>query len=302
MSFPPGAARRSSQVLNQAKIGLYVAVAIVLLMITSCAVARHSVTVQPGEVGVRIRTLGANAGVDPNPLPPGWHFIGIGERVVQFPTIQRTYTYTKEADERGSENEEITFSDKTGLPMTADVQIVLHVLPTQAPRLYTAWRLTFDQLFETPIRNDVRTAIAAESEKVAVDELYSGGRQGVIQRAMARVQGKWARQGVVVSQLDWIGPIRYPDIILQAIKNKTQVEQATLAAQAQVAQAKAQADARIEQARGFAESTRLQAEALRANPEVLRQKEIEAWKGLCPLNVKTCIIGASALTQVQADQ
>lgn len=246
-----------------------------------------------------IRTLGNNAGVDPVPLRSGWHLVGIGERVVEYPAIQRTYTYTKEPDERGSENEEITFSDRTGLPMTADVQIVLHVLPNMAPSLYRAWRLNFDQLFETPIRNDVRTAIAAEAEKVTVEELYSGGRQGVVQRALTRVQGKWARQGVQISQLDWIGPIRYPDIILQAIKNKTQVEQATLAAQAQVAQAKAQADARIEQARGYAESTRLQAEALRANPEVLRQKEIEAWKGLCPLNVKTCIIGANALTEVK---
>jgi regulator of protease activity HflC (stomatin/prohibitin superfamily) len=271
------------------------------LLLTTCTVVSHSVTVQPGDVGVLIRTLGNNAGVDPVPLQSGWHLIGIGERVVEFPAIQRTYTYTKEPDERGVENEEITFSDRTGLPMTADVQIVLHVLPNRAPSLYKAWRLNFDQLFETPIRNDVRTAIAAEAEKVTVEQLYSGGRQGVVQRALARVQGKWAKQGVQISQLDWIGPIRYPDIILQAIKNKTQVEQATLAAQAQVAQAKAQADARIEQARGFAESTRLQAEALRANPEVLRQKEIEAWKGLCPLNVKTCIIGASALADLKEE-
>jgi regulator of protease activity HflC (stomatin/prohibitin superfamily) len=277
------------------------AIIIAGLLLTTCTVARHSVTVQPGDVGVLIRTLGNNAGVDPVPLQSGWHLIGIGERVVEYPAIQRTYTYTKEADDRGVENEEITFSDRTGLPMTADVQIVLHVLPARAPSLYKAWRLNFDQLFETPIRNDVRTAIAAEAEKVTVEQLYSGGRQGVVQRALARVQDKWAKQGVQISQLDWIGPIRYPDIILQAIKNKTQVEQATLASQAQVAQAKAQADARIEQARGYAESTRLQAEALRANPEVLRQKEIEAWKGLCPLNVKTCIIGASALADLKEE-
>jgi len=260
------------------RVFLYLVAGLLLLVVTSCTVAKHSVTVQPGDVGVLIRTLGANAGVDPTPLQSGWHFVGIGERVVEYPAIQRTYTYTKESDERGSENEEINFADKSGLPMTADVQIVLHVMPNKAPSLYKAWRLNFDQLFETPIRNDVRTAIAAEAEKVTVEELYSGGRQGVVQRALARVQTKWASQGVQISQLDWIGPIRYPEIILQAIKNKTQVEQATLAAQAQVAQAKAQADARIETARGYAEATRLQAEALRANPEVLRQKEIEAWR------------------------
>jgi regulator of protease activity HflC (stomatin/prohibitin superfamily) len=280
------------------RLAAYAAVGFLILLISGCSLAKHSVTVQPGDVGVLIRTLGGNAGVDPSPLQSGWHFVGIGERVIEYPAIQRTYTYTKDADDRGKENEEITFADKSGLPMTADVQIVLHVLPSRAPSLYKAWRLDFDQLFETPIRNDVRTAIAAEAEKVTVEELYSGGRQGVVQRALFRVQRKWDSQGVQISQLDWIGPIRYPDIILAAIKNKTQVEQATLAAQAKVAQATAEANARIETARGLAESTRLQAEALRANPEVLRQKEIENWKGLCPLNVKTCILGQGVINSV----
>ena len=113
-------------------------------------------TVEPGNVGVRIRTFGPNAGVDAQPLQTGWHLMGLGERLVQYPVIQRTYTYTREADERGPENEEVTFSDNTGLPMTADVQIVLQVGANCAPELYTRYRLSFDQLFEGPVRNDVR--------------------------------------------------------------------------------------------------------------------------------------------------
>ncbi|HWU50918.1 MAG TPA: SPFH domain-containing protein, partial [Asticcacaulis sp.] len=76
-------------------------------------------TVQPGNVGVKIRTLGPNAGVDATPVTSGWHLNLLGERIVEFPVIQRTYTYTREADERGPENEEITFSDNNALPMTA---------------------------------------------------------------------------------------------------------------------------------------------------------------------------------------
>jgi regulator of protease activity HflC (stomatin/prohibitin superfamily) len=231
---------------------------------------------------VKIRTLGSAAGVDPTPLSSGWHFNGIGEKIVQYPAIQRTYTYTREPDERGPENEEVTFSDNTGLPMTADVQIVLQVSPATAPALYKRYRLSFEQLFEGPIRNDVRTAISAESELVNVETLYSGGRQAVIQKALVRVQKKWNDQGVVISQLDWIGNIRYPDVILQAIQAKTQVEQATLAAQAQVAQAKAEADARIERARGEAEANRLLAQSIASNPQVVQLRAIEKWDGRLP--------------------
>jgi regulator of protease activity HflC (stomatin/prohibitin superfamily) len=251
---------------------------VMALGLTTCS----STTVEPGNVGVKIRTLGSNAGVDDAPLPSGWHFNGIGERIVQYPAIQRTYTYTREADERGPENEEVTFSDNTGLPMTADVQIVLQVNPATAPALYKRYRLSFEQLFEGPIRNDVRTAISAESELVNVETLYSGGRQAVIQKALVRVQKKWNDQGVEISQLDWIGNIRYPDVILAAIQAKTQVEQATLAAQAQVAQAKAEADSRIERARGEAEANRLLAQSISSSPGVVQLRAIEKWDGHLP--------------------
>ncbi len=239
-------------------------------------------TVEPGNVGVKIRTLGPSAGVDPQPLPSGWHFRGLGERIVEFPVIQRTYSYTREPDERGPQNEEIAFADNTGLPMTADVAITLQVTRGSAPKLYETYRLTFDQLLDGPIRNDVRSAIAAEAEKVNVDALYSGGRQVVIQRALARVSTKWARFGVVVSQLDWIGTIRYPDVILQAIQAKTRTDQETLTARAQVAKAQAQAEAQIAAARGEAESIRIINQALAANPRYVDLKAVEKWDGKMP--------------------
>ncbi|MGN6422349.1 MAG: SPFH domain-containing protein [Asticcacaulis sp.] len=239
-------------------------------------------TVQPGNVGVKIRTLGPNAGVDAAPVTSGWHLNLLGERIVEFPVIQRTYTYTREADERGPENEEITFSDNNALPMTADVQLVMRIDPSKAPALYKRYRLSFDQIFEGPLRNDVRSAIAAETELVSVEYLYKGGRQRVIQQALNRVNHKWAAQGVEVSQLDWIGTIRYPQVILDSIQAKTKADADAAAAQAQVAVAKAQADAQIEQARGQAESNRLLAMSIASNPEVVQLRAIEKWDGHLP--------------------
>lgn len=277
-NLPPGPRRAVAQIRSRGWIVLVIAAVMALPVLAWMA----GKTVEPGNVGVKIRTIGFQPGVDPAPLNSGYHFKGVGERIVEFPAIQRTYTYTRETDERGVENEEITFSDNTGLPMTADVQIVLQVNPANAPALYTRYRLSFDQLFDGPIRNDVRSAIAAESELVNVEQLYSGGRQAVIQRALARVQRKWASQGVAISQLDWIGNIRYPDVILQAIQAKTKTEQETLAARARVDKARAEADAKIETARGEAESNRLLAQSIAANPEVVKLRAIEKWDGRLP--------------------
>jgi regulator of protease activity HflC (stomatin/prohibitin superfamily) len=266
---------------NAKIVGRVVAVLVVLVFIGFGLISCGK-TVEPGNVGVKIRTLGGGAGVAPEPLSSGWHFKLIGERIVEYPVIQRTYSYTREPDERGPENEEITFADNTGLPMTADVAITLQVNPAYAPKLYETYRLSFDQLLDGPIRNDVRSAIAAETERVSVDQLYSGGRQLVVQRALARVSAKWARHGVQISQLEWIGTIRYPEIILQAIQAKTKTEQETLTARAQVAKAQAQAEAQIATARGQAESIRIINEALAANPRYVELKAVEKWDGKLP--------------------
>ncbi|MDB5432036.1 MAG: band 7 protein [Caulobacter sp.] len=289
---PPGA--------GTVRLLMIIGVVVALLLLGTCTVRAVGTVIQPGDVGVKIRTLGPDAGVDESrSYPSGWNIKGLGERFVEFPVIERTYAYTHEKNVDGIENEEVQFADSNALQMTGDVQLVIAVDPNKAPALYKRWRLTFDQLLETPIRNDVRTAISAETEKVPVTFLYSGGRQEVIHRALSRVQAKWEPQGVHITQLDWIGPIRYPDVVTQAIQATTKANADKTAAEAGVAVANANADKRIAEARGLAESTRLQGEALRANPEVLRQKEIERWNGICPLNTRTCIVGGGVTPQIQ---
>lgn len=272
-----------------------------LIIIILISLSHCGVTVQPGESGVKIKTL-MGAGVDPTPLPQGWHMLGIGERVVQFPNTERAYPFTRSTSEGRTENEEISFADVHGLPITGDVNITLRVLPGSTPALYTKWRLGFNDLLDTPIRNDVRSEIAQAAEHVAVEDMFGGGRELIIQKALQAVRAKWQPQGVEISSLAWIGNLRPPQSTTDAITNKSRVEQETFTEQANVAKQKAIADAKIESARGEAESTRLKAAALTSNPQVLRQEEIHRWTGQCPLDTKTCIIGAGALTQVQAGQ
>jgi len=258
------------------------AIILAAVCVAALSTAACGKTVEPGNAGVKVKTLGSGAGVQQEALPNGWHATGIGERIEVYPTIQKTYPYTREKTDDGDENEEIVFTDRTGLPMTADVAATLKVEPRAAPALYAKYRLSFPQLLDGPIRNDVRAAIAAETEKVGVDDLLAGGRQQVIQRALKTVQTKWSKEGVTISQLEWIGSIRFPDLILESIKSRTQADQNVLAATAKVKVAEAQALEKIAIAKGDAEAYRLRGEALRANPQVLEQQAIAKWNGQMP--------------------
>lgn len=301
------------------KVGGILISMVLLLLAASCTVTSCSVTVESGEVGIKTTKFGPNPGVQLTELRPGFHWEGIGEKIITYPTRPRVYSFTREANADGNENEEIAFADQTGLPMTADIQMTIKVQEDKAADLFAARRLMFDELIENPIRNDTRSFVSKETEKVPVscslnpqktesgvtptpvigDESCEGslmgtGRQAVLQRAAANLAAQWAPEGVQISNVQWVGTIRYPEEITSAIKARTQTEQRTLQAQAKEAEARANANAMIETARGVAESTRLRGEALRANPEIIQQIYAERSTGLCPPGTEICVNGVNA--------
>lgn len=248
-------------------------------------------SVEPGHVGVMIKKFGSETGVQSAPLGVGWHGTGWGENIVEFPSITKTYQWTAVGDgDNKDTNEEISFSDKNALPMTADVSITLSVDPASAPAVYSKFNLTFDQLLNGPVRSQVRTAISQETEKMSVEELYSGGRQAAISRALATVRAyfadtaRWGKNGsgINVEALDWIGSPRYPAMITEALKARTKADADAATAQSQVAVAKATAEAAIEKARGEAESNKLLAQSVAQNPALVQLKWIEKWNGQLP--------------------
>ena len=139
-----------------------------LLIIASLSVTSCSVTVESGYMGIKTTRFGPNPGVQPEELGPGFHWEGIGEKIRTYQTLQRTYSYTREANADGTENEEITFSDVLGLPMTADVALTFRVQEDKAADLFATWRQEYDAFIDGPLRTSVRAAIARETEKLPV--------------------------------------------------------------------------------------------------------------------------------------
>lgn len=296
-----------------------------LIIISTVAVTSCSVTVESGYMGIKTTKFGPNPGVQRSELGPGFHWEGIGEKIRTYQTLQRTYSYTREANTDGRENEEITFSDVLGLPMTADVALTFRIREDKAADLYATWRQEFDAFIDGPLRTSVRAAIARETEKLPVacnaqqsatpnvqpiapgavaatpgtpdaddcpGQLIGPGRQIVLQRAMQALQREWTPQGLEIIRMEWVGSIRYPETVLAAIQSRTTAEQNTRAALERVNLERANAEARIAQARGQAEANRLLAESIRSNPEVVRLREIERTLGICPLSADTCVVGS----------
>ncbi|OYX56297.1 MAG: hypothetical protein B7Y86_10110 [Brevundimonas subvibrioides] len=330
MTFGAGVSRLKPS-LPGASAGRTIALIVLILgLITvgGISVSSCSVTVESGYMGIKTTKFGPNPGVQRDELGPGFHWEGIGEKIRTYQTLQRTYSYTREANADGRENEEIMFSDVLGLPMTADVALTFKVREDKAADLYATWRQEFDAFIDGPLRTSVRAAIARETEKLPVacnaemgapgrapivavapvegaplpvgtqdaedcpGQLIGPGRQIVLQRAMEALQREWTPQGLDIIRMEWVGSIRYPESVVAAIQSRTTAEQNTRAALERVNLERANAEARIAQARGQAEANRLLAESIRSNPEVVRLREVERTLGICPLSADTCVVGA----------
>lgn len=245
--------------------------------------AACGVSVPAGNVGVKVKNFGGDAGVQPAPLPTGWHGAGWGEDILLYPTTQHVHNYQARAEDGVSPGgEQIQFADGTGLPLSADVAVTVRIDPLKAPGLYNKYRLDVKELIHGPIRTAVRSAIKDQSRLYTSEQIYSGKESQILTAALAALQGRYHSEGIEIIALDWVGNIRYPETVLTAITQKTATLQRAEAAKADEQRAIAQANADIAKARGDAESTRIRGEALRSNPQILQQLWIEKWSGDLP--------------------
>lgn len=276
--------------MKMSKFVLFTTVA----MLAAGPLAGCGKTVEPGNAGIKISTL-INPGISSTPLATGWHGTIIGERIVEYPTITRNYSFTKagDGDEKGV-NEEIVFADNSGLPLTADIQVTLSVSADKVSNVYTKYKLGFTDLLYGPVRAQIRTSIAAEASQVSSMDMFSSKRSEVMQKALVDVREHFKGSGIEVSDLQWLGNIRAPEQVMAAIKQRTAVEQQTQIAIQQLARADAEAKAKIATAEGDKKVRELNAEALNSagGEKVLRQQWIEKWDGKLP----QYILGSNAST------
>ena len=223
---------------------------LLLVPMTSCS------RVEPGHVGIKVNNFGSSAGVSTQALGIGWYFTPVGTNIYEYPIYTSTYAWTHNAHEQSQDDEAFNFQDKNGLNLSADVSVAYRVDRVKAPILFQKYRTEMAGIVAGPLRNAIRSSLNEEAALIGVEEIYGPKKAALINAV--------------------------PDKVLSQINTKIANEQQALAAQANVATVKANADSAIAQAQGKARASQVEGEALRANPEILRQRAIEKWDGKLP--------------------
>ena len=246
--------------------------------------------VQPGHVGIKVEQYGSDAGVSTQPLGVGTYFTGPGTSIFEYPIFTSTYTWTKSGTEGNATNEEISFADKNGLTVTADVAVSYHVDQSKAPVLFQKYRTDMDGIVAGPMRVAIRNAITNEASQMTVEEIYGSRKAELIAKAQVDVQKYFSQYGLDVEQLYWASPVRLPAQVMAQINQTISNTQAAQAAQANVATAEANSRAKVAQAEGDAKATQIMGAAIRSNPQILQEKWISKWSG----NLPTYVAGNSS--------
>lgn len=255
--------------------------------------------VPAGHVGVHVYLLGGDKGVDSVARPVGRHFIGWQQELYLYPTFTQNYVWTKGNDLGSEGDESLSFQDKQGLEINADVGIAYNVDPGKATVLFQKYRKGVDEITDSVLRNYVRDALNTETSTMSVEEIYGMGKAGLMERATARVKSQVEPFGIRIEKIYWINSMRLPSGVQKALNAKIEATQKAQQRENEVAQAKAEADKARETARGIADAQLLKAKAeaeaieikgraLRENANLVELTVAERWNGKYP---DTLIIG-----------
>ncbi len=279
-------------------------VAVLSLLLATTLGACSKVPV--GNVGVKAYLLGGSKGVDSEELSPGRYWIGINEELFLFPTFTQTYTWTAAPDDRGPEDESITFQTREGLKVNADVGVTYAIEPSKATTLFQKYRKGINEITDLYLRNMVKDALTQIGSKLPIESVYGEGKSDLINEVQKMVASQVAPFGINIEKVYWVSELRLPETVVASIDAKIAATQKSQQRQNEVAQSRAEAQKKVEEAKGLAESITLTAKAqAEANiilsksltPELVNLKWIEKWDGSQPK-----VTGGGAGMLVSGDQ
>ena len=248
-------------------------------------------TVPAGHVGVKVYLLGGSKGVDSEELGVGRYWIGMNEQLYIFPTYMQNYTWTKEPDSTGTEDESISFQTVEGMTANADVGISYQLDPTKINKIFQTYRRGVDEITDTFLRNMVRDALVKQASTKPIEYIYGAGKAELLAAVQADVQRQTTDIGIKIDKIYWIGEIRLPETVIASINAKNAATQMAQQRQNEVAQARAEAEKKVAEARGEADSILLKAKAqAEANRELsssittdlVQYRALEKWDGVLP--------------------
>jgi regulator of protease activity HflC (stomatin/prohibitin superfamily) len=254
--------------MNKSKISMIIASALVM---AACS------KVPAGNVGVKFDLYGGDKGVTGEVVGPGKYWLGWNEDMYLFPTFSQNYVWTAGQDDGSPNNESITFQDKEGTQINADVGVTYSIEPEKADEIFQKYRKGVDEITDIYLRNMVRDALNSETSKMDVADIYGVGKEELMTQVTERVKSQVEPIGIMVEKIYWIGAMRLPQAITNAINEKIQATQKAQQRENELQTAKAQAEIEREKARGEADALMI---AAKAEAEANRLKQASITDGL----------------------
>jgi len=253
----------------------------------------------PGHVGIEINQAGSQRGVQDFTVKTGYLLYNpLFTSVVEYPTYMQTVVWTANPHEGHPTNEELTFTTKDSMVVSADVNLSYQLLADKVPSFYVKFRSDdLDTFTHGFLHNVARDCFNEVAGKFGVEQIM-GDNAPFLKDARDCLQGRVTDIGVNIQQFGIIGAPRPPQQVIDSINLKVQAAQIALQKQNEVLQAEADAKKKVAEAEGQAKSAiaiangEAEANRIRSasiNPQIIEWQKlmvtdrwIARWNGQVP--------------------
>lgn len=246
--------------------------------------------VNPGYVGIRVHLSGVQRGVEDFPLMTGWIFyIPIIQQVFEYPTFMQTAIWTASKHEGSPIDESITFNDRDQVPVNADMNLSYSLDARKVPAFYVQFRSdNIENFTHGYLRNVARDAFNAVGSRYSFDEINGLKKEDFLRKVQERINEDVSKYGVTISQFGFIGALRPPQNIAEAINSKIQAIQKAIQAENELRQAKAEAAKVIAIAEGTAQANEriaasISAQLIEWERLQITKEAVARWDGRRPM-------------------
>ena len=252
-----------------------------LVLLASCS------RIDAGYVGVKVKLLGSEKGVQEQVLEVGRHYIGINEELYKFPVFQVNYVFTADDTEGSPTNEEFTFQTDQGMECSVDLGVAMTFQQDRVSHIFQKFRKGPEEIRSIIVRNSIRDALNKIAGTMPIESVYGAGKALLIDSVTQVVREELEPDGIFVDKISLIGAIRIPISVKDALDSKVKMTQEAQQKENEVAKAVAQANIDVAKAQGIADARKIEADgeayynrvvASSLTPNIVQLKWITAWE------------------------
>lgn len=161
--------------------------------------------------------------------------------------------------------------------VTSKIALNYHLDPNSVNKIWQEVGKNYNTRIIAP---SIQEAVKAESAKFTAEELITK-REAVKDQIKANLTERLLARSIIVDEFNIID-FEFSKAFNEAIEAKVTAEQLKLKADRDLERIEIEAEQEIAEARGKAEAIRIEAQALKQNPQVVELRWIEKWNGEVP--------------------